>query len=476
MRGDVLDQPEELMPNLSALIRGEGVSFRNAFCQNPVCTPSRCSFMTGWYPHVRGHRTMYHMLQPDEPMLLKTLKDNGYYVWWGGKNDLLPGQNSWKNYVNKKHKLSGKEKPELCADQKSWRASPGSRDYYSNFAGKIDVPEGCFYEDRDWEHVRSCVSWIENEADSKSPFCLYLPLQYPHSPYGVEEPWFSLVDRGRLENCYPAPENWSGKPSMLQGIYRRQNLSHWTAEQWKELKAVYLGMCSRIDYQFGMVLQALKDRGLYDNTAVFFFSDHGDFAGNYGLVEKTQNTFEDSLTRVPLVIKPPAGYDVNPGGRGALVELVDFTATVEDLLNLVPSYTHFGRTLLPLLAQDSEHRDAVFCEGGRCHGERHCMELESTSSSNKSGLLWPRVNLEKSEGPEHTKAVMVRTKTHKYVHRLYEQDELYDLKKDPMELNNVADRPEYRQLRSEMEKRLLRFFMETADVVPHTPDKRGFDD
>src|SRR4051794_3136667 len=67
-------------PVLDGLVRGgEAVSFRWAFCQNPVCTPSRCSFMTGWYPHVRGHRTMYHMLHPErgEPNLLKILKDNG---------------------------------------------------------------------------------------------------------------------------------------------------------------------------------------------------------------------------------------------------------------------------------------------------------------------------------------------------------------------------------------------------------------
>ncbi|MFW6278903.1 MAG: sulfatase-like hydrolase/transferase, partial [Bacillota bacterium] len=79
-------------PNLDKLVENDAVSFNNAFCQNPVCTPSRCSFMSGWYPHVRGHRTMYHMMKDDEPVLLRRLKEAGYYVWWGGKNDLIPGQ------------------------------------------------------------------------------------------------------------------------------------------------------------------------------------------------------------------------------------------------------------------------------------------------------------------------------------------------------------------------------------------------
>ena len=93
-RGDVLGHLGNAAaetPNLDRIVENEGVSFRNAFCQNPVCTPSRCSFMTGWYPHVRGHRTMHYMLhlERNEPNLLKILKDNGYFVWWSFRNDFV---------------------------------------------------------------------------------------------------------------------------------------------------------------------------------------------------------------------------------------------------------------------------------------------------------------------------------------------------------------------------------------------------
>ena len=70
-----------------------------------------------------------------------------------------------------------------------------------------------------------------------------------------------------------------------------------------------------------LVMEALRDAGIYDDTAVFFFSDHGDFTGDYGLVEKTQNTFEDVLTRVPFIVKPPKGIPVQPRVSDALVEL-----------------------------------------------------------------------------------------------------------------------------------------------------------
>jgi arylsulfatase A-like enzyme len=221
------------------------------------------------------------------------------------------------------------------------------------------------------------------------------------------------------------------------------------------------------------VVEALRETGIYDDTAIFFFADHGEFAGNYGLVEKTQNTFQDCLTNVPLIIKPPSGAPVKPGVRDSLVELVDFRATVEDIIGLCPGYTHFGRSLLPLIAGETrEHRDAVFCEGGRLHGEMHCMELESASNHTPSGLYWPRVGLQASEGPEHTKAVMCRTQTHKYVRRLYEKDELYDLANDPQELDNRIDDPAYTEILAALKERLLTFFLETGDAVKHEPDQR----
>ena len=76
-------------PNLDQLAK-EGVSFSNAFCQNPVCVPSRCSFMTGWYSHTKGHRTMNFCLEPGDPNLLLELKEAGYHVYWLGRNHFIP--------------------------------------------------------------------------------------------------------------------------------------------------------------------------------------------------------------------------------------------------------------------------------------------------------------------------------------------------------------------------------------------------
>jgi arylsulfatase A-like enzyme len=474
-RGDVLGHmgnPAAVTPNLDASVRTDAVSFRSAFCQNPVCTPSRCSFMSGWYPHTAGHRTMYHMMHPHEPVLLKALRDSGYFVFWAGKNDLLPGQNGWKGYADIKARIHPRKRS--SHDDTSWRGEPGSDRFYSFYRGKLEKdPDEDVYLDGDWCHVLAAAEFIRNAPPDK-PLCIYVPIGYPHPPYGVEEPYYSAIDRSKLPERTPEPD-WEKKPSLLRGIRERQAMHGWSEERWTELRATYYGMCMRVDDQWRILLDALRDAGIYDETAAFFFADHGDFTGDYSLVEKTQNTFEDCLSRVPLIVKPPADADVEPRVSDGMVELIDMTATVMDFSGLRPDWTHFGRSLRPVIAgQTDRHRDAVFCEGGRLHGETHCMELESTSSQDPGGLYWPRCGLQSSEGPEHTKAAMCRTGEFKYVRRYYETDELYDLRSDPRELDNRIDDPSLAEPLARLKERMLTWYMETCDTVPHETDLRNF--
>ena len=129
---------------------------------------------------------------------------------------------------------------------------------------------------------------------------------------------------------------------------------------------------------------------------------------------------------------------------------------------------------MPNLANPTlPNRDAVFCEGGRLHGETHCMELQSTLHQVPQGLYYPRLKLQRSEGPEHTRAIMCRTPDFKYVKRLYEKDELYDLRADPAELHNCINDPAMAVVLAQMKERLLQHLLETADVVPWKADERG---
>jgi len=473
-RGDVmghLGNPAAVTPSLDRLVETEAVSFERAFCQNPVCTPSRCSFMSGWYPHIKGNRTIFHMMQPEDPVLLRTLKKKGYHVWWGGKNDLIPNDADFSEYCDEKYVPEPpKIKPTNNTD---WRGELDSSGYYSFFGGKVDDDHGLKgFAENDWGYIYGAIERIKNAPKDK-PLCIYLPILYPHPPYAVEEPWFSMIDRSKLPERVKPPKDFEGKASMLKGIAEIQDLESWPEENWAELRATYYGMCARVDHQFGLVMEALKEAGIYDDTAVFFFSDHGDYTGDFNLAEKNQNTFEDCLTNVPFIVKPPANIPVEPGVRDALVELIDFPATVEDLLGIIPEHTHFGKSLLPIIAGNvTDHRDAVFSEGGRLHGETHCMELEATDQQQPGALYYPRLKWQRSDGPEHTKAIMCRTKDYKYVQRLYEQDELYDLNADPQEVNNRINDPELADVLVEMKDRLLTFHLATSDVVRHRPDAR----
>ncbi len=245
-RSDVmghLGNPAAVTPNLDRLVRTDAVSFRSAFCQNTVCTPSRCSFMSGWYPHVRGHRTMYHMMRQGEPVLLRTLKEHGYYVWWGGKNDLVPGQLGYDDYCTVKYEPPLSPRPMWSIDHADeWRGEPGSDTYYSFYVGEIETDEKEPYRDRDWANVLGAVELLKDPPNDQ-PLCIYLPLTYPHPPYAVEDPWYSMIDRASLPPRVPTPEGWRGKPSLLKGIHDRQHMQSWTEDRWTDLRGVYYGMC-----------------------------------------------------------------------------------------------------------------------------------------------------------------------------------------------------------------------------------------
>lgn len=480
-RGDVmghLGDPAAVTPNLDRLVETDAVSFRVAACQNTVCTPSRCSFMTGWYPHVRGHRTMHYMLRDHEgePNLLRVLKENGYYVWWGGKNDLVPGQFGYDEDCDVKYTPSRPPKSMWTVDQQdTWRHEPGSDSYYSFYVGKLDTGEEDIYYDGDWANVLGAIDFIKNAPEDK-PLCIFLPLTYPHPPYAVEEPWYSMIDRDKVPSRAPTPEDWSNKASLLHAIHDTQHLEGWSEERWQELRAVYYGMCARLDHQFGLLMEALEEAGIYDDTAVFVFADHGDYTGDYGIVEKTQNTFEDALARVPFIIKPPKDVGVEPRVSEALVELVDFPATVYDMADIEPGYWHFGESLVPVLTGErDEHRDAIFCEGGRLTGEEQAMEMPSLTRMDDptTSLYWPRIKHQVTdESPWHTKATMCRTHDFKYIRRHYERDELYDLRNDPQETHNLIDDPEYAEVVLALKERMLTWYMGTCDVVPFETDRR----
>lgn len=474
MRSDALSHlgnPASITPYLDALAQTEGVSFRNAFCQNTVCVPSRCSFFTGLYPHVNGHRTMTHMLHRHETSLLKELKESGYYVWMNPRNDFLAAQeeNIFNEHATETF-YGGDIKP-APGSKENMRGGPGNKFFYSFYMGELQTDEKYENKTIDDESIDESIKFIRN-YDKEEPFCIFLGLQYPHPPYQIEEPYFSAVDKEKLKERIKIDDMlMAKKPKILQELLKEQKLDELTEEDWDKIRSCYLGMCYKVDDYFKNICETLKEKGIYENTAIFFFSDHGDYTGDYGIVEKTQNTFEDCLVKVPLLIKPPKGFAIDPGVSDSLVELIDFYATVMDMCNIEPKHSHFGKSLVPVIAdRNVKNREFVYAEGGRLEGELHCNETKK-GTPNIFSPYYPRMIVQKDD-VAHTKATMLRSEKYKYIRRLYESDEFYDLEKDSEERVNRIDEPGYQAQIAEMKMQMLEWYQTTCDIVPYTKDQR----
>ena len=261
-------------------------------------------------------------------------------------------------------------------------------------------------------------------------------------------------------------------------IRRLSDLSDLTELQWDEIRANYLGMCAKIDDQFSRICYSLKQKGIYDDSIIVFLSDHGDYCGDYDLVEKAQSDFPDCLIKVPLLIKPPKWEKIKTGISDAMTELVDFYATVLDYADIAASHTHFGRSLRPVIEGTSpENRTYVCCEGGRLAEERHCDEYHSLSTCepDRNNAYWPKM-MAQTDDEAHAKATMIRSKDHKYISRYTGEDELYDLRSDPSETKNIIGDKNYTDIVNGMRLELLRWYQRTSDIVPFELDRRFTDE
>lgn len=452
--------PVAKTPHLDALA-ARGVRFDNAWSQHPVCGPSRVSIMTGWYPHVHGHRTLDNLLEPHEPNMLRSLKEAGYHVAIAGnRGDVFaPG------VTEASTDFCGYLTPPSNDAVTAYFTSPHPEDHRLTRAMSFGrAGDGETVLDIDEAAIRTAEQWLAEGAPDDQPWVLWVPLIYPHPPFIVDEPWFSLHDRADM----PAPiavDAGIGKAGFMAAYRDIYGWDDLTPADIAELTAVYHGMVSRVDDQLGRVLAAVDRIGATDTTMVGFFTDHGEYLGDHGLVEKWPSGLDPSLLRNPLVL---AGAGL-PEGRvvDRPVEMVDLLPTLLDLAETEAAHTHFGKSLLDVIDDPSiEHRPFACAEGGFRPSDRHLMEGIS------AGIYEPKSRLQREQPELVGTAFVIRTTTHTYVHRRHEDDECYDRIADPDETINLlatgAEPPQAATLRD----LLFGWLADTTDVIPWASNPR----
>lgn len=317
--------------------------------------------------------------------------------------------------------------------------------------------------DSDEAAVRTAIAWLDEVATKDQPFALWVPLINPHPPFMVEDHWFSLHDRADVPLPIPAADG-VGKPGFMAEYRTRYGWDALDEADFREITATYYGMVSRTDEQLGRVVASVDQAGQLDNTIFVYLTDHGEYLGDHGLVEKWPSGLDPSLVRNPLIIAGPGVSEGTVCDAG--VELIDILPTFLELAEAEPTHTHFGRSLTGLFADPSEsHGDHVFSEGGFSPTDVDLFEAGGWIYQTKTDI--------QTQMPQLVgKAQAIRSPTHTYIYRQCESDELYLRDTDPHEVVNVLSDPAHADVLTELKGHLLDWLVSTSDVVPWEADPR----
>ncbi len=421
--------------NLSRLA-DQGTNFENAFVSCPMCGPSRVSAVTGRYPAEHGSRNYGGRMHPEHPNLFRNLKEAGYHRAIFGKDHIMADDAVGVLYD---------EGEDICI---------GNMDDHPDYQRSWD--SGTLDPDCPWNLTERLTTagldYIDRRSKTGEPFFLTLNYQDPHPYFTAPAPYDTMFSPDQFE----LPENFRREPG--DGEPRR--LSNWrvnsrsgeaTEEDFKKAMAMYCGQICYIDDQLGRVLDKLEELDILDETIVLFWSDHGEFLGDYGVTHKL-TAFYDPMVRVPMVLWDPTGT-IPRGDQCNLVEAMDIFATALDLCGIPQPE---GSRAYSLLNPDYQPRKDVYAEGG---------VLVAPPAE-----PIPDANLRAPHGPSHFgPGAMIRTERWKLCCHSFDCWELYDLENDPSENCNLYDNPDYAVIAQQLTQRLMARMMCEGQAPEHLP-------
>jgi arylsulfatase len=443
-------------PNIDRLVK-EGVAFLRAYTQNPICTPSRASFLTGRYPstlHVNRNGDAWF---PDRPGLItRILRDAGYDCGLSGKLHLTAAHGRVEHFPEDKYgyrvlKWSHHPNPEnfwptAQHDYQKWLEDNGiiwqdayNADLTSDAGKSWNVPGVCRPGIAAEFHQ---TTWCADEAiafmleEREGPWLMSVNPFDPHPAFDPPLSYLEKMDPASI----PLP---LFRNSELVSQLAFAGIEHQTESprspydyDAQRMVAAYYAQILLIDDQVGRMLDALENSGQRENTIIIFTSDHGEMLGDHGLVLKGCRFYEGAV-HIPLIFSWPGHFKSDLRSQ-ALVELTDIVPTLLDIVGLPVSDHIQGKSLLPILIGDADsayHREYVRCE------YHDALDRSYASHAN-----------------------MLRTEKYKLVvYHGHEVGELYDLDEDPDEFCNLWDEADMQPVKSRFIKRLFDATMLAVD-------------
>ncbi len=426
--------PNVHTPNLDRLA-AHGTNFLRCYTTNPVCSPARATFQTGRYPHQTGLIQNNLYLREGEVCLAEQFARSGYAT----------------GYIGKWH-LDGPPRPGFVAPprRQGYEVFEGfNRGHWYPTGAKYFSDDGKLIEPDEYESIYQtdlAIRFMRRLHESGKPFMLFLAYGPPHTPYRPPAAFdrFKPEDLTWRKNVTPEERN---KPSTASGL------------------AGYYGLCEMLDHQLGRMLQFLDESGLAGSTVVFFTSDHGDSHGSHGLHHKGQPE-EESLA-IPLIVRAPGG---KPGQRSdTLVSTVDFAPTILSLCGIDVPEPMVGRDFSPVIMGRSIEAPWVYTEGRMSRSRPK--EAAKTKRRQQEGAAKAKRTKKAGQRPTVARTIpgpwrAIVTPQYKLAVDQSGVRLLVDLENDPLELNNLAGKPEHHELEEKLITHLKEVGEQLGDPFP----------
>ena len=429
------EYPTAKTPNIDRLA-SKGIRFDRAYAQDPVCNPSRTSFLSGRRPrstNVYGNFTEPRHHMGDVVMLPEHFRSHGYFTARVGKiaHGRYEDSVSWdvsENAVRREHYLPGTDRSEVRDN--SWIEGADDGLSRAEILGHLGRPTGMPLTWRatdeteaqtpDGQTTRRVIKLMRANRDR--PFFIGAGFHKPHQPWVAPASFFEQHPVAEIRLPGGPANDRDDIPAPALGGYP-EDPDH-TEEQKRQAIASYHATVTLIDVQVGLLMDALVELGLDQSTIVVFFSDHGFHLGEHGGLWRKHTQFEES-TRVPLIVRVPGG--ISGSATGALVELVDLYPTLVDLCGLPAPDALEGTSFRPVLEDPGiQWKSAIFSEARRngAHGR-------SVRTASHRYTEW--IPMDGVGDPEY---------------------ELYDLESDPKEYRNLAGFAETAEIQSRLAAKL----------------------